>query len=375
MRLVEGHDWEYPTPGQSVARKRVWGDFSTGGSRGIRMSHEYVRQGGAVAREMLLQAAAANEWKVPVSELTADNSVITHKASEPHHDLRQGGGCRRQARAGPKVDEAQGSEGLEDRRQAAEAARHPRQASPASRSTAPISSCPACSTPRSRNARCTAARSRASTPPRSRSMPGVKKVVQVGDVRRRGRGRHLVAGQDRARRAADRLGRRRERQGLERSIAEWLKAGLDAPEGLRRQPERRRQGRHRHAAKKVEAVYSYPYQNHVCMEPMNATALYTPEQVRGVGPDPERRSRVRRDRGGVRPAGRQVRGLQAAPRRRLRPARRLPRLRHAGGPDRQADARHAGQAVVVARGGHDAGPVSTRSCSASSSAASTRTTT
>ena len=34
-------DWskvttEYPTPGQSVARKRVWGDFSTGGSRGIR---------------------------------------------------------------------------------------------------------------------------------------------------------------------------------------------------------------------------------------------------------------------------------------------------------------------------------------------------
>jgi len=47
-------DWskvtfEYPTPGQNVARKRVWGDMSTGGSRGIRMSHEYVRQGGAAA--------------------------------------------------------------------------------------------------------------------------------------------------------------------------------------------------------------------------------------------------------------------------------------------------------------------------------------
>src|SRR5688572_10074395 len=40
-------DWskvktEYPTPGQSVKRKRVWGDFSTGGSRGIRESHQYV---------------------------------------------------------------------------------------------------------------------------------------------------------------------------------------------------------------------------------------------------------------------------------------------------------------------------------------------
>ena len=32
------------------------------------------------------------------------------------------------------------------------------------------------------------------------------------------------------------------------------------------------------AAKTVEAVYSYPYQHHVTMEPMNATARYTPER-------------------------------------------------------------------------------------------------
>src|ERR1700739_3550425 len=49
---------EYPTPGQSVARKRAWGDFSTGGSRGIRSSTDYVRKGGATARVMLIQAAA-----------------------------------------------------------------------------------------------------------------------------------------------------------------------------------------------------------------------------------------------------------------------------------------------------------------------------
>src|SRR3984893_3550519 len=71
---------EYPTPGQSVARKRAWGDFSTGGSRGIRESHEYVRKGGAAARMMLVQAAA-NEWNVPAAECSAANSVITHKAS------------------------------------------------------------------------------------------------------------------------------------------------------------------------------------------------------------------------------------------------------------------------------------------------------
>src|SRR5256885_16972299 len=76
-------DWnkvttEFPTPGESVARKRVWGDFSTGGSRGIRDSHEYVRKGGAAARIMLVQAAA-NGWGVPASECSAANSLITHK--------------------------------------------------------------------------------------------------------------------------------------------------------------------------------------------------------------------------------------------------------------------------------------------------------
>src|SRR6476661_11091376 len=78
-------DWskittEYPTPGQNVARKRAWGDFSTGGSRGIRMSHQYVREGGAAARLMLVQAAA-NEWKVPVAECSAAQSVVTHNPS------------------------------------------------------------------------------------------------------------------------------------------------------------------------------------------------------------------------------------------------------------------------------------------------------
>ena len=68
------------TPGQNLARKRVWRNMSTGGSRGIRESHEYVRQGGAAARIMLLQAAAA-EWKVPVSELAVEKGVVTHVAS------------------------------------------------------------------------------------------------------------------------------------------------------------------------------------------------------------------------------------------------------------------------------------------------------
>src|SRR6266849_1185549 len=79
-------DWkhvttEMPTPGQSLARKRVWGEMGTGGSRGIRTSEDYVRRGGAAARTMLLQAAA-DSWKVPVSGVTVSNGVITHAASK-----------------------------------------------------------------------------------------------------------------------------------------------------------------------------------------------------------------------------------------------------------------------------------------------------
>ena len=78
-------DWnkvatEFPTPGESLARKRVWGEFGTGGSRGIRISQDYVRRGGAVARVMLMQAAA-DQWSVPVGELAVANGVITHAAS------------------------------------------------------------------------------------------------------------------------------------------------------------------------------------------------------------------------------------------------------------------------------------------------------
>ena len=78
-------DWskvttEYPTPGQSLARDRAWGSFSTGGSQGIRGSHDYVRKGGAVAREMLIEAAA-DAWDVPMEECFASSSMIIHKPS------------------------------------------------------------------------------------------------------------------------------------------------------------------------------------------------------------------------------------------------------------------------------------------------------
>src|SRR5256714_6142670 len=78
-------DWKHvttesPTPGESLARKRVWGEMGTGGSRGIRTSEDYVRRGGAAARIMLLQAAA-DGWNVPAREVSVSDGVITYKPS------------------------------------------------------------------------------------------------------------------------------------------------------------------------------------------------------------------------------------------------------------------------------------------------------
>jgi isoquinoline 1-oxidoreductase beta subunit len=78
-------DWkkvkvEYADTNEQVRRKRVWGDMAAVGSRTIRQSQEYLRKGGATAREMLI-AAAAQSWGVNAVECTAANSVITHGPS------------------------------------------------------------------------------------------------------------------------------------------------------------------------------------------------------------------------------------------------------------------------------------------------------
>ena len=78
-------DWskvkpEFVAPAENLERNRAWGDMSTGGSRSIRTSHEFLRRAGATAREMLIGAAAVR-WSVPASECRAERSIITHVPS------------------------------------------------------------------------------------------------------------------------------------------------------------------------------------------------------------------------------------------------------------------------------------------------------
>lgn len=69
------------SPHENLKRGKVWRDMSTGGSRAIRGSQEYVRTAGAAARSMLVQAAAQG-WGVKPEECTVAKGIITHAASK-----------------------------------------------------------------------------------------------------------------------------------------------------------------------------------------------------------------------------------------------------------------------------------------------------
>ena len=66
----------------------------TGGSSAMANSWNQLRDAGAKARAMLV-TAAAQEWRVPASELTVDKGVVSHASTQAPRELRR---ARRQSR-------------------------------------------------------------------------------------------------------------------------------------------------------------------------------------------------------------------------------------------------------------------------------------
>ena len=272
-------DWskvttEYPTPGQNLARNRVWKDFGTGGSRGIRDSHEYVRQGGATAREVLIQAAA-QEWRVPASECKAANSIITHTPSG--RSSTYGKVAEAAAKLQPPVDVK-----LKDPKDWKLAGKGVKRLDTPDKLTgkqvygidvklpgmvnAAIKDCPVFG-----------GKLKSFDAAKVASMPGVKKVVQVGDSA-------VAVVADtwwHAKTALDALpidwDEGENAKVSSEYLAGWLKEGLDAEQAFVGNQNGDVRTALAGAAKKVEAVYTYPFQNHAPMEPMNATVRYTPD--------------------------------------------------------------------------------------------------
>src|SRR6266567_4044325 len=273
-------DWskvttEFPTPGQSVARKRAWGDFSTGGSRGIRTSQEYVRKGGATARVMLIQAAA-NEWKVFASECTASNSVITHTPSGK--TTTYGKVVEAAAKLEPPADVE-----LKDPKDWKIAGKGLKRLDTADKTTgttvygidvklpgmlnAAIKDCPV-----------TGGKLKSYDEAKIAGMKGVKKVVKVGDS-----AVAVVADTFwHAESAVDALpivwDEGENKKVSSASIAKWLAEGLDSGPAYVGNSNGDTKAALAGATKTIEATNNYPYQNHATLEPMNATALYTADK-------------------------------------------------------------------------------------------------
>src|SRR5258708_5371576 len=280
-------DWnkveiEYPTPGQSVARKRAWGEFSTGGSRGVRQSNEYVRKGGAAARMMLVQAAA-NEWKVPASECTASSSVITHKPSgrkTTYGKVAEAAARLEQPKdvplKDPKTWKIAGKplKRLDTAKKVNGTMIYGLDLKMPGMLNAAVKDCPVFG-----------GKVKSFDTSRANGMTGVKKVVPVGDS-----GVAVIADTWwNAKTALEQLpivwdeGPNAKISSAD--IAEILKAGLDAEQAfVGNQAGGDVKAALAGAARKVEAVYSYPFQNHACMEPMNATVRWTPERCEMWGP-------------------------------------------------------------------------------------------
>ena len=111
-------DWkkvkvEYASANEDVGRKRAWATWRRWATRTIRNSQEYLRKGGATAREMLI-AAAAQKWKVPEPSARGVRGRHQSRREQAQDHLRQGGERRGEDR-GAEGSEAQGPEGLEDR--------------------------------------------------------------------------------------------------------------------------------------------------------------------------------------------------------------------------------------------------------------------
>jgi isoquinoline 1-oxidoreductase beta subunit len=273
-------DWarvktEYPTPGENLARNRVWGNYSTGGSRGIRDSNEYVRKGGATARVMLVQAAA-NDWNAPAAECAVEKGVITHKPTG--RKTTYGKVAPAAAKIAPPADLA-----LKDPKDWKIAGKRLARLDTVDKTTgkqiygmdlvlpgmlnAAIKDCPVFG-----------GKVKSYDAAVAMKRPGVKKVVRVGDSA-------VAVVADtwwHAKTALDATpiewdyGPNADASSAK--FAEVLKAGLDAQDAVVGNAVGDARAALAAAPRKIEAVYSYPHQNHATMEVMNATVRWTPER-------------------------------------------------------------------------------------------------
>jgi isoquinoline 1-oxidoreductase subunit beta len=268
-------DWskvrtEFASPQENVRRGRVWGDMSTGASRSIASSQSYLRHAGAIAREMLIAAAAAR-WNVPPAECVAAASVITHRPSG--RTVTFGAVAEDAARVEPPADVK-----LKDPSEWKLAGTPRRRLDVLDKVTAKtvyaidvrlpdmlyaaLTHCPAFG-----------GVLKAADEKAIANMPGVRRVVRMPDA--------VAVVADswwRAKRALDALPIEWDARGNDRvssaSVAEVVRSGLDAEKSQVGRSDGDVAAGLQQAVRRVESDYEVPFLAHATMEPQTCTAHF-----------------------------------------------------------------------------------------------------
>ncbi len=275
-------DWakvttEYPSPGQNLARNRAWGDFGTGGSRGIRTSEAYVRKGGAAARMMLVQAAA-DEWKVPAAECSVDKGVITHSASG--RKTTYGKVTAAAAKLTPPAD---ATVKLKDPKDWKLIGKRIARLDTVEKVTGKQIYGMDLKMPGMLNAAIKSSpvfggKLKNYDDSATMKVAGIKKVVKVGDdavAVVADTWWHAKKGLDALKIVWD---EGKHANASSKAFAEVIKAGLTATDAVVGNKNGDALAAIAASPKKVEATYSYPHLNHATMETMNATAVWTADK-------------------------------------------------------------------------------------------------
>ncbi|MDM1296470.1 xanthine dehydrogenase family protein molybdopterin-binding subunit [Sphingobacterium sp. N143] len=80
-----GADWKKVAIVQAEGDKK-YGDQNTDGSYSVRMFYRPMREAGAIARLLLIRAAA-KEWQLPVEECDTENGQVIHRGSNKKKDF------------------------------------------------------------------------------------------------------------------------------------------------------------------------------------------------------------------------------------------------------------------------------------------------
>jgi isoquinoline 1-oxidoreductase beta subunit len=273
-------DWnkvrlEFVAPEQNALRQRVWRDMSTGASRSISASQQYLREAGAAAREMLIGAAAAR-WDVATEQCTATNGVIIHTPSKRR--LTFGEVAEDAARIAPPKAVT-----LKDPKDWKLAGTPRRRLEIADKVTgkpiyaidvrlpdmlyAAIVHCPVFK-----------GRLKAVDDTAVKSMKGIRHIVRMPDS-------VAVVAESwwQAKRAADALPITWDDGGngqvSSASIGEYIHAGLDATDARLAHSTGDLAAAFAGAAQRIDAEYSVPFLAHATMEPQTCTAHVTPDRV------------------------------------------------------------------------------------------------